>query len=123
MPNRMPESSEDDTIFSKIVRHELPAHILYQDDEITAFLDINPAAPTHVLIVSNKHIRSLNEATVEDERLLGKMLLTAQRMAQELGVDQSGYRVVLNCNSHGGQSVYHLHFHLLGGRRMAWPPG
>jgi histidine triad (HIT) family protein len=119
----MPKPSDEDTIFLKIVRREVPAQILYQDDEITAFKDINPAAPTHVLIVPNKHLPTLNEATAEDERLLGKIVLTAQRLARELGVDQTGYRLVMNCNSDGGQSVYHLHFHLLGGRRMAWPPG
>ena len=119
----MPISSEDQTIFMKIVRHEVPAQILYQDDDITAFKDINPAAPAHVLIVPNKHIATLNDATPEDERLLGKIVLTAQRIARELGIDQSGYRLVMNCNSNGGQSVYHLHFHLLGGRRMTWPPG
>jgi histidine triad (HIT) family protein len=119
----MPGLKEDDTIFLKIVRREVPAQILYQDDEITAFKDINPAAPTHVLIVPNKRISSLNEATAEDERLLGKIVLTAQRLAHELGIDQTGYRLVMNCNSDGGQSVYHLHFHLLGGRRMTWPPG
>ena len=119
----MPKPSDEETIFLKIVRREVPAQILYQDDEITAFRDINPAAPTHVLIVPNKHLPTLNEATVEDERLLGRIVLTAQRLAHELGVDQTGYRIVMNCNSDGGQSVYHLHFHLLGGRRMAWPPG
>jgi histidine triad (HIT) family protein len=119
----MPNLRDDDTIFMKIVRHEVHAQILYQDDDVTAFKDINPAAPAHVLIVPNKPLRTLNEATDEDDRLLGKMLLTAQKLARQLGVDQSGYRIVLNCNANGGQSVYHLHFHLLGGRRMTWPPG
>jgi histidine triad (HIT) family protein len=119
----MPIPDRDETIFLKIVRHEIPAQIVYQDDEITAFRDINPAAPTHVLIVPNKQMTTLNEATAEDEHLLGKIVLTAQRLANELGIDQTGYRLVMNCNSNGGQSVYHLHFHLLGGRKMGWPPG
>ena len=116
-------SAQDDTIFARIVRGESAAQIVYQDEDVTAFRDTRPVAPVHVLIVPNKPIRSLNEASPEDERLLGKIMLTAQRLAHELGVADSGYRVVVNCNSHGGQSVYHLHFHLVGGRKMAWPPG
>lgn len=116
-------NAAEETIFAKIVRGEQPAQIVYQDDDVTAFRDINPVAPTHVLIVPKKPIRTLNDTTAEDERLMGRMLLTAQRLARELGISENGYRVVVNCNSHGGQSVYYLHFHLLGGRKMTWPPG
>ena len=111
------------TIFSRIVRGEAPAQIVYQDDEVTAFRDTNPAAPTHILIVPNQSIRTLNDVTPADQMLLGKMLLTAQRLAGEMGIAQQGYRIVINCNADGGQSVYHLHLHLLGGRRLSWPPG
>ena len=119
----MPDSLADDNVFLKIVRREVPARILYQDEEVTAFQDAHPVAPTHVLVVPNKPLRTLNDATPEDACLLGKMILTAQRLAGQLGIDQSGYRIVVNCNQHGGQTVYHLHLHLLGGRRMTWPPG
>ena len=112
-----------DTIFSRIVRGEAPAHIVYQDEDVTAFRDASPAAPTHILIVPNRAIRTLNDVTPDDQMLLGKLLLTAQRLAGEMGIAEQGYRIVLNCNSHGGQSVYHLHMHLLGGRRLTWPPG
>jgi histidine triad (HIT) family protein len=112
-----------DTLFAKIVRREIPAQIVYQDDDVTAFRDINPGAPVHVLIVPNKVIPTLNDATREDQAVLGKLLLTAQKLARELGVDQSGYRVVINTNSDAGQSVFHVHLHLLGGRKLAWPPG
>lgn len=112
-----------DTLFAKIARREIPAQIIYQDDDVTAFRDINPAAPTHVLVVPNKVIPTLNDATADDERVLGKMLLTAQRLARELGIADTGYRLVMNTNRDGGQSVYHVHLHLLGGRKLAWPPG
>lgn len=112
-----------DTIFAKIARREIPAQIVYRDDDVTAFRDLNPAAPTHILIVPNKIIPTLNDATAEDERLLGKLLLTAQKLAKDEGIAAGGYRVVMNCNADGGQSVYHIHLHLLGGRKMMWPPG
>lgn len=112
-----------ETIFTKIVRREIPAQIVYQDDDVTAFRDLNPAAPTHILIVPNKVIANLNDATAGDERLLGKLLLIAQKLAVQEGIAAGGYRVVMNCNADGGQSVYHLHLHLLGGRKMTWPPG
>ena len=113
----------DGEIFSRIVRREIPARIIYQDDDVTAFYDVNPIAPTHVLIVPNQMIRTLNDATLADEHLLGKMLLTAQRVARDLGISESGYRIVINVNKQAGQSVFYLHFHVLGGRRMSWPPG
>jgi histidine triad (HIT) family protein len=113
----------NDTLFAKIVRREIPAQIVYQDDDVTAFRDLNPAAPTHILIVPNQIIPTLNDATPEDERVLGKLLLTAQKLAAQEGIAAGGYRVVMNCNADGGQSVYHIHLHLLGGRKMTWPPG
>lgn len=113
----------NDTLFARIVRKEIPAQIVYQDDDVTAFRDVNPAAPTHILIVPNKIIPTLNDITADDQRLLGKLLLTAQKLAKDEGVADGGYRVVMNCNPDGGQSVYHVHLHLLGGRKFTWPPG
>jgi histidine triad (HIT) family protein len=112
-----------DTLFAKIARREIPAQIVYQDEDVTAFRDIAPAAPTHVLIVPNKIIPTLNEATPEDQMLLGKLLLTAQKLAKEMGIAEDGYRAVMNVNSDAGQTVFHIHLHLLGGRKLAWPPG
>jgi histidine triad (HIT) family protein len=112
-----------DTLFAKIARREIPAQIVYQDDDVTAFRDINPAAPTHVLIVPNKIIPTLNDATPADQMLLGKLLLTAQKLAKEMGIAADGYRAVMNVNSDAGQTVFHIHLHLLGGRKLAWPPG
>lgn len=113
----------NDTLFAKIARREIPAQIVYQDDEVTAFRDINPVAPTHVLIVPNKVIPTLNDAGAEDAALLGKLVLTAQKLARQFGIAERGYRLVMNCNPDGGQTVYHVHLHLLGGRKMTWPPG
>jgi histidine triad (HIT) family protein len=106
------------TIFSKIIRGEVPADIVYQDDRVTCFRDINPAAPVHILIVPNKEIATVNDLGEEDEALAGHMLLTARRLAREAGVDESGYRLIINCNRDGGQEVDHLHLHLMGGRPM-----
>jgi histidine triad (HIT) family protein len=106
------------TIFSKIIRGEMDAEIVYQDDRVTCFRDINPAAPVHILIVPNKEIATLNDLGEEDEALAGYMLLTAKRLAREEGIDASGYRLIINCNRDGGQVVDHLHMHLLGGRPM-----
>ncbi len=113
----------EDTIFARIVRGEIPATIVYRDEQVTAFRDIAPVAPTHILIVPNRVIPTMNHLTAEDNLLLGHMLLVAQRLAKQEGIADSGYRVVINCNADGGQSVYHLHLHLLGGRKMSWPPG
>jgi histidine triad (HIT) family protein len=112
-----------DTLFAKIARREIPAQIVYQDDDVTAFKDINPAAPLHVLIVPNKIIHTLNDIEPDDQLVLGKLFLVAKTLAKEFGVDQSGYRVVMNTNGDGGQSVDHIHLHLIGGRKMSWPPG
>ena len=106
------------TIFSKIVSGEAPADVVYKDDLVTCFKDINPAAPVHVLIVPNKEIATLNDVQEDDKELIGHMVLTAKHIAQQNGIDERGYRLVLNCNPEGGQVVYHLHVHLLGGRPL-----
>ena len=94
-----------------------------EDDEVIAFRDIHPQAPHHVLIIPRQHIATVNDARQEDAALLGKLTLTAQRVANDLGIAEDGYRLVLNCNNHGGQTVFHIHLHLLAGRPMHWPPG
>lgn len=106
------------SIFSKIIAKEIPADILYQDDLVTAFRDISPQAPTHVLIVPNREIPTLNDVTDADELALGRMLTVAKKLAAEQGIDESGYRLIINCGEHGGQEIYHVHLHLLGGRRL-----
>ena len=106
------------TIFSRIIRGEADADIVYQDDRVTCFRDINPAAPVHILIVPNREIATVNDLGEEDEALAGYMLLTAQRLAREAGIDESGYRLIINCNRDGNQEVFHLHIHLVGGRHM-----
>jgi len=108
----------EDTIFSRIVRGEIPADIVYQDDLVTAFRDINPQAPTHVLVIPNKPIPTADDITEADEPLIGHMFTTAARIAREEGIDRDGYRLIINCRDHAGQEVYHLHLHLLGGRRL-----
>lgn len=106
------------TVFSKIVSGEIPAAIVYKDDHVTCFRDINPAAPVHILIVPNKEIPTVNDLEAEDRLLAGHMLLVAKQLAQQEGIAESGYRLILNCNREGGQEVYYLHLHLLGGRHM-----
>lgn len=112
-----------DTIFSKIIRREIPADIVYEDDDVLAFRDLNPQAPVHVLFIPKRPIATLDAAETGDAELLGKLMLAAAAYAREQDIAKDGYRVVVNCNEHGGQSVYHLHLHLLGGRNMSWPPG
>jgi histidine triad (HIT) family protein len=111
-----------DCLFCKIAAGEIPAERVYEDDDLIAFQDISPQAPVHVLVVPRRHLASLEEAVEEDAALLGRILLAIRRLARELGVE-SGYRVVNNCGASAGQSVFHIHFHLLGGRPMGWPPG
>jgi len=106
------------TIFSQIVAGEVPADIVYRDEYVTCFKDINPVAPVHILIIPNKEIATVNDLTEVDQMLAGHMVLTAARLAAELRIDESGYRLVMNCNQEGGQIVYHLHMHLIGGRQM-----
>jgi len=111
-------------VFCRIVGESVPAHIVYQDETVTAFREAAPQAPVHILIVPNCHISSLNAIDDEaDQSLLGALLVTARKLASELGLDQKGYRLVLNTGPQAGQSVYHLHVHLLAGRQMQWPPG
>ena len=107
-----------ETIFSKIIRKEIPSEIVYQDEIVTAFRDINAQAPTHILIIPNKIIPTVNEVTPEDEVVLGKLFTVAAKLAKEENIDKDGYRLIINCNGHAGQEVFHLHMHLLGGRAL-----
>ena len=107
-----------ETIFSKIIRREVPAAIVYQDEQVTAFKDINPQAPTHILLVPNKLIPTVNDITSEDEATLGRLFAVAAQVAKEQGIAESGYRLIVNCGRDGGQEVPHLHMHLMGGRRL-----
>jgi histidine triad (HIT) family protein len=111
------------TIFEKIAKREIPAKIIWEDDDAIAFHDVNPQAPVHVLIVPKKVIPRLSDAKESDRAILGKLLLVARDLAKKLGVEQSGYRVVINSGPDAGESVPHLHVHLLGKRALAWPPG
>jgi len=111
------------TLFTRIVNREIPAKIVYEDDQCLAFEDIAPKAPTHVLLIPKKEIASLDALVAEDAALLGHMMLVVQKLARDLGVAEGGYRLVANTGADGGQSVDHLHFHLLGGRTLDWPPG
>ena len=112
-----------DTIFSKIIRREIPADIVYENDDVLAFRDLNPQAPVHVLFIPKKPLATLNDATEADAVLLGKLLLAVADYAKKEGFAEQGYRAVINCNENGGQTVFHLHVHLLAGRRASWPPG
>lgn len=110
-------------LFCDIANGNTAADILYEDDDIIAFRDIAPQAPHHFLCIPKKHIANLNDAGQSDAALLGKLMLTANRLATQAGFNEKGYRVVMNCNRDGGQTVYHIHLHVLGGRTMHWPPG
>jgi len=112
-----------DCIFCKIAEGKIPAKVIWQNDELLAFHDISPQAPTHALIIPKTHIANLGEATEDTETLLGRMLLAANRVASELGIEKTGYRLVINHGRDGMQTVPHLHIHLLGGRMLGWPPG
>lgn len=107
-----------ETIFSKIIKHELPADVVYEDNEIIAFRDINPQAPVHVLVVPKVEIATVNDIKSEQAELIGKLVLTAQKIAADEGIAEDGYRLVINCNRHGCQEVFHLHLHLIGGRQL-----
>ena len=113
----------DECIFCKIVDGQAPAIIIHKDEEVTAFKDIHPVAPTHILIVPNKHITSVNEINPKDEPLMGRLFTIARVLAEKEGVSQDGYRLIVNTGRHGGQVVYHLHMHLMGGQRMRHPIG
>jgi histidine triad (HIT) family protein len=115
-------STPTETIFSKIIRKEIPADIIYEDNLAIAFHDVNPQAPVHILVIPKQPIAKLSDAESQDHALMGHLLLTVKRVAEQVGLT-NGYRVVINTGDDGGQTVYHLHLHILGGRQMAWPPG
>jgi len=110
-------------IFCRIIAGDLPARIVHEDADLVAFEDTNPQAPMHVLVVPRKHVTTLNELTADDDLLVGRLLRRAAAIARERGVADSGYRTLFNCNRGAGQTVFHLHLHVLGGRRLGWPPG
>ena len=112
-----------DCIFCKITAGDIEAQVVFEDDELLAFEDINPVAPVHILIVPKKHIETINDLGRADSGLVGSMFLCAKNLASDRGISQSGYRTVMNCMSGAGQSVFHIHLHLLGGRIFRWPPG
>tara|TARA_R110000868_G_scaffold144960_4_gene364490 strand:+ start:2410 stop:2754 length:345 start_codon:yes stop_codon:yes gene_type:complete len=112
-----------DCLFCKIVTGDIPATKIYEDDQVIAFNDIDPKAPTHMLIIPKQHISTLNDVEASHKALIGHMVYTAKHLAKEHAHDEAGYRLVMNCNEDGGQTVYHLHMHLLAGRQMDWPPG
>ena len=112
-----------ETIFDKIISKEIPADIVYEDNDVLAFRDVNPQAPTHILIIPKKRIPTINHLEEEDREIAGQLLLIAKRIAKDENLSEDGYRLVFNCNENGGQSVYHIHLHLIGGRKLSWPPG
>ncbi|MFT6395626.1 MAG: histidine triad (HIT) family protein [Bradymonadia bacterium] len=115
--------SDNPTIFGKILRGEIPSERVWEDEQCIAFRDINPAAPTHILVIPRKYIPTANDFEESDEQLLGHLLVVASKVAKAEGIADDGYRLVINCNPAGGQTVYHLHMHVLGGRSLSWPPG
>ena len=116
-------SEENDTIFGKIIRGEVPSEKVYEDDDVLAFKDVNPAAPVHILVIPKKHIVDLFDADEEDAELLGQLLLVAREVALQQGLKEGGFRTVINSGAGVGQSVFHVHVHVLGGRDFSWPPG
>lgn len=110
-------------VFCKIAQGEIPAEVVYEDDHVLAFRDLNPQAPVHVLVIPRRHIATINDLEPGDAELVGRLYLAARKVAAEAGLATRGYRTVMNCNSEAGQSVYHLHLHVLAGRTMHWPPG
>ena len=113
----------EDCLFCKIVNKEIPAQIIFENETIIAFEDINPQAPIHILLIPKEHFTSLNDVTEEKKEILGELLIKARQIAKEKGLANNGYRIVLNTGKDSGQAVFHIHFHLFGGRRMTWPPG
>ena len=112
-----------DCLFCKMVSGEIKPDVVFEDDDVLAFRDVNPQAPTHVLVIPKTHVSTVNDLLPEHASMVGKMYLAAQKIAMDEGVAEPGYRLVLNCNAGAGQSVYHIHLHVLGGRPMSWPPG
>ena len=113
--------SED--LFLKIISREIPADIVYENDQVLAFRDIDPKAPTHILVIPKIKIRTVNDIVPEQAELVGQLVLAAGEIAKQEGIADQGYRLVMNCNEDGGQSVFHIHLHILGGRKLSWPPG
>ena len=113
----------NDCFFCKIINGDIPSNILYKTDSVLAFKDIDPQAPHHILIIPKKHIPTLNDLNPANNNIIGDMFIAAKKLAMDLGISESGYRVVMNCNADAGQAVFHIHLHLLGGRQMTWPPG
>ena len=113
----------NDCLFCKMIAGEIPCNIVYENESVFAFRDIDPKAPTHILLIPRKHIRSINELGESDQTLAGELLLIAKKIAKDEGIDESGFRTIFNTNSDGCQTVFHMHMHILGGRKMAWPPG
>ncbi len=113
----------DECLFCKIAAGEIPANVVYEDDDVVVFEDINPQAPHHLVVIPREHIATLNDLEPRHEALFGKLATTATKLAAERGFDSAGFRLVVNCNSAGGQTVFHIHMHLLGGRSLTWPPG
>jgi len=112
-----------DCIFCKIASGEIPGDVAYENDDVLAFRDLNPQAPTHILVIPRRHIATINDLQDADAELLGKMYLAAKEIAKNEGIDEAGYRTIMNCNAGAGQTVFHIHLHVLGGRQMNWPPG
>jgi len=110
-------------LFCKIAEKEIPSSIVYEDERIVAFNDINPQAPVHVIIIPRKHIEKISDITVDDVDIIGRLVFVAKDIAKEKGISEPGYRLVFNCNKDAGQAVFHIHLHLLGGRKFSWPPG
>lgn len=113
----------EDCLFCKIINKQIPSEIVYEDDHVVAFRDIQPQAPTHLLVIPRRHIPSLAAVSDQDISVLGRLQYVASKLAKENGFSDDGYRTVINCGNHGQQTVYHLHLHLLGGRQLSWPPG
>ncbi len=112
-----------ETLFSKIINREIKADIVYEDEDVLAFRDINPQAPVHILVIPKKPIATLNDLSDDDQQLMGRLVMVAKSIAEKEAIDGDGYRLVMNCNQAAGQTVFHVHLHLLGGRSFAWPPG
>src|SRR5262245_15298951 len=117
------DTATDDCLFCKIAKKEIPSSVVYEDDRVLAFNDINPQGPTHVLVVPKQHIASLNDLSSEHDAIVGELVRRAAAIAKERGISESGFRTVFNTNREAGQTVFHIHLHLIGGRSLAWPPG
>ena len=113
----------EDCLFCKIVKREIPAKIVFEDPRVLAFEDMNPQAPVHILVIPKEHVEKVSDLTEKSAETAGQLILAAKKLASQRGIEESGYRIVINCNKDAGQAVFHLHLHLLGGRKFSWPPG